>query len=215
MQKILGYSALQAPRDPPDNGRVRGGRARLGAKSVISAGAVCLPLGPFLISLVDERSGWASLMPGMRCSAWASASSTPRSPWRGVTAVDPEGASLARGVVYMFQVAGGPIGLGPDDHDLPDCDAGPPRARPAHGKARAVGRQAVQDVLAGTDSAHQVVVRLRASAADRIVDVVRDAFAAGMKWAFRRVALLALLGLVTTVLFVGGSLVARRAGARA
>ena len=35
---------------------------------------------------------------------------------------------------------------------------------------------------------------------------MRDAFAAGMQWAFRLVALMALVGLLVSVLFVGGSL---------
>ena len=38
---------------------------RLGAKVVVSAGAACLTVGIFLISLVDRDSGWAALVPGM------------------------------------------------------------------------------------------------------------------------------------------------------
>jgi hypothetical protein len=39
-----------------------------------------------------------------------------------------------------------------------------------------------------------------------LVELVRDAFAAGLQWGFRLVALLALAGLVVSVLSVGGSL---------
>src|SRR5919108_2907159 len=38
---------------------------RFGAKTIVSAGAVCLTLGTFLLSLADRDSGWASLVPGM------------------------------------------------------------------------------------------------------------------------------------------------------
>ena len=39
---------------------------------------------------------------------------------------------------------------------------------------------------------------------------MREAFAAGMQWAFRLVAVLAFVGLVISVLFVGGSLLRSR-----
>jgi predicted metalloprotease len=39
-----------------------------------------------------------------------------------------------------------------------------------------------------------------------IDELIRDAFAAGMQWAFRLVAALALLGVLVSVLYVGGSL---------
>jgi hypothetical protein len=40
---------------------------------------------------------------------------------------------------------------------------------------------------------------------------VREAFVAGLNWSFRLVALLALAGLVVSVLYVGGPLLRRRA----
>jgi hypothetical protein len=43
------------------------------------------------------------------------------------------------------------------------------------------------------------------------VELVREAFAAGMQWSFRLVALLAMAGLIVSVLFVGGSLLGARA----
>ena len=52
-------------------------------------------------------------------------------------------------------------------------------------------------MLAGRESARGVP--------QEVVELVRDSFAAGMQWSFRGVALLALGGLVVSVLFVGGS----------
>ncbi len=65
-------------------------------------------------------------------------------------------------------------------------------------------------VLAGTDSATRIVERFPATVADRLVELVRESFAAGMQWSFRVVALLALAGFVVSLLFVGGSLLRRR-----
>ena len=57
-------------------------------------------------------------------------------------------------------------------------------------------------MLAGTDSA--------GSPGEQLIELVREAFASGLAWSFRLVAVLALAGLVVSVLFVGGS---RRAAA--
>ena len=75
----------------------------------------------------------------------------------------------------------------------------------------------MQGVLAGTESAAEVIARQGGAAADRLVELVREAFVAGLAWSFRLVAVLALAGLLVSVLFVGGSLLGlgRPAGARA
>ena len=74
---------------------------------------------------------------------------------------------------------------------------------------------AVQGVLAGKDSAMRVVAGLPHAAADRVVALVRDSFAAGMQWSFRLVALLAVGGFVISLLFVGGLLLRARRPATA
>ena len=60
--------------------------------------------------------------------------------------------------------------------------------------------------LAGTESAAQILARFSRTTADRLLELIRDAFAAGMQWAFRLVAALALLGVLVSALYVGGSL---------
>jgi hypothetical protein len=52
--------------------------------------------------------------------------------------------------------------------------------------------------------------RFSRGTADRLLELIRDAFAAGMQWAFRLVAALALLGVLVPVLYVGGSLLRPR-----
>ena len=91
MQKILGYTPLQAGAGLlPLMGvfAITSFAAgplyeRLGAKAVVSAGAACLTLGMFLISLIDRRLGLGGA--GARHGgdrAWAWGSSTRRSPRR-------------------------------------------------------------------------------------------------------------------------------------
>jgi EmrB/QacA subfamily drug resistance transporter len=120
MEKQLGYSALESgvgmlpflasfalasfAAGPLYN--------RLGAKPLAVVGAALITLGPFLFSLVDEGSGYSALIPGMIVLGIGAGSFIPTATTAGVTSVDESQASLAGGIVYMFQIAGGSIGLG-------------------------------------------------------------------------------------------------------
>ena len=85
---------------------------RLGPKIVVSAGAALLGLGMLLLSFVESSWGYPDLVPGMLvlgigCGLFYSSITT-----AAVTALDPSRASLAGGIVYMCQIAGGSVGLG-------------------------------------------------------------------------------------------------------
>jgi EmrB/QacA subfamily drug resistance transporter len=85
---------------------------RLGAKKLAVAGAALITLGPFLFSMLDEGSGYTALIPGMVVLGIGAGSFIPTATTAGVTSVDETQTSLAGGIVYMFQIAGGSIGLG-------------------------------------------------------------------------------------------------------
>jgi EmrB/QacA subfamily drug resistance transporter len=85
---------------------------RLGAKLLVSIGSACIALAPFLFSLADEGSGYESLILGMVILGIGIGSFYPTATTAGVTSVDEKDTSLAGGIVYMFQIAGGSIGLG-------------------------------------------------------------------------------------------------------
>jgi hypothetical protein len=70
-------------------------------------------------------------------------------------------------------------------------------------------QQSVRGVLAGTDSANQILTQYTQQIADQLVDIVRHAFASGMRWAFILDGALAVCGFVVALLFVGGSLLHR------
>ena len=219
-QKILGYGPLEAGAGLLPmmavfavTSFVAGGLyERLGAKVIVSAGAVCLTLGAFLISLIERDSGFAALVPGMVVTGIGVGLFYSSITTAAVTALDPSRSSLAGGIVYMFQVAGGSVGLGltttvfitaSEDRLQKDLSgAGSAGRTPTRftGRSRAPTPRGDPRALPG-------------QIADRLLELIRDAFAAGMQWAFRLVALLALLGLVVSVLFVGGSLL--RSGGRA
>jgi EmrB/QacA subfamily drug resistance transporter len=85
---------------------------RVGAKRLAVIGAACITLAPFLFSQVDEGSGYSSLIVGMVILGIGIGSFYPTATTAGVTSVDSSQTSLAGGIIYMFQIAGGSIGLG-------------------------------------------------------------------------------------------------------
>jgi hypothetical protein len=131
-----------------------------------------------------------------------------------VTALDPSRSSLAGGIVYMFQVAGGSVGLGLTTTVF--TTASEDKLQAAGAGLSETEIHDVQGVLAGTDSAKQVLADHGGNVAGGLEELVREAFVSGLVWSYRLVALLAFGGLLVSVLFVGGSLVGRRrAGAEA
>jgi EmrB/QacA subfamily drug resistance transporter len=120
MQKQLGYSPLEAGVGMlPMLGTfalvsfIAGPLyERLGAKALATIGAGCITAAPFLFSQVDADSGYGSLIAGMVVLGIGIGSFYPTATTYGVTSVDESQTSLAGGIVYMFQIAGGSIGLG-------------------------------------------------------------------------------------------------------
>lgn len=216
MQKILGYSPLEAGAGLlPLMGvfaivSFAAGPLyeRIGAKATVSMGAAAVTLGIFLISLIGRDSGWAALVPGMVVTGLGIGLFYSAITTAAVTAVDPSRTSLAGGIVYMFQVAGGSVGLGLTTTVF--TTASEDRLQRDLKGLSEKEIEEVQGALAGTESAAEIVARRGAAAGDRLLEVVRDGFVNGLNWSFRLVALLALTGLVISVLFVGGSLLGRR-----
>lgn len=120
MEKHLGYSALEAgvgmlpflatfalvsfAAGPLYN--------KLGAKTLVVLGAACITVAPFTFSLAGGGSGYGALVPGMVVLGIGIGSFYPTATTAGVTSVDESQTSLAGGIIYMFQIAGGSIGLG-------------------------------------------------------------------------------------------------------
>ena len=85
---------------------------RVGGKLLVSVGSGCIALGMFLVSLIDSGSGYDAVIPGLALTGLGIGLFYPTATTIGVTAAGPKRASLAGGIIYMFQIAGGSIGLG-------------------------------------------------------------------------------------------------------
>ena len=223
MEKILGYSALKAGVGMvPMLGTFAAvsffaGPAyqRFGAKPTITIGALGLAVGPFLLSLVNADSSYGALIAGLAVTGIGAGFFYSSVTTAGVTALDPSRASLAGGLIYMFQIAGGAIGLGitttiftlTSENELAD-------------KAGAAGTNltdhqtaVLHGVLAGTDSGTAALHQLSSSAQATITGIVRESFATGIQAGFRFVAIAAVLGFLISLFFIGGRLLPQRAHA--
>lgn len=85
---------------------------RLGPKAIVSAGAVCVTVGMFLLSFVSAGDHYLALVPGMVVVGVGLGLFLSSVTTAGVTALDDSRTALAGGIVYMFQIAGGSVGLG-------------------------------------------------------------------------------------------------------
>jgi EmrB/QacA subfamily drug resistance transporter len=179
----------------------------LGAKVVVSAGALMMAVGPFLLTFVSTDSGYAVFVPGMVVIGIGVGLFYSSVTTAGVTALDESRSSLAGGILYMFQLAGGSVGLAlTTTVFLAAANSSLDHDAAALGVAfSASDREAVRGVLAGTDSAGTVLVHHPGEVGEQLVHVVRDAFSAGIRWAFRLDAALALAGFIVAVTLVGGA----------
>jgi fucose permease len=85
---------------------------RIGAKATVSGGAAAIALGTVLLARLDPGDRYGSLVPGMLVLGAGIGLFYSSVTTAGVTALDPSRTSLAGGIVYMFQIAGGSVGLG-------------------------------------------------------------------------------------------------------
>ena len=184
---------------------------RLGAKPILSAGAGLICVGALLLSLLSADAGYGATLPGMVVLGVGFGLFISTITTAAVTSLDASRVSLGGAILYMFQVAGGSVGLALTTTIFARAAQDQLASDVAALGARATAEEIrdVHGILAGTDSGVRVAEQLPGQAAE-ITELVRDAFVHGMSVAFRVDTALALVGVVATVLFVGGDLRRRR-----
>jgi len=86
--------------------------AKLGPKVSVTGGALFLAAGMFLLSRIGPTTTYDELIPGMVVLGVGIGLFYSSITTAAITALDDSRASLAGAIVYMFQIAGGSIGLG-------------------------------------------------------------------------------------------------------
>jgi MFS family permease len=85
---------------------------RMGPRLSVSLGAACLAVGIFLLSMVHPTTAYDGLVVGMVVLGMGVGLFYSSITTAAVTALEPSRTSLAGGIIYMCQIAGGSIGLG-------------------------------------------------------------------------------------------------------
>jgi MFS family permease len=85
---------------------------RFGAKPLLIFGSACIAIGPGLIALFADKQTLLALVPGMAILGLGIGLFYPTATTVGVTGVEESRRSLAGAIIYMFQIAGGSVGLG-------------------------------------------------------------------------------------------------------
>jgi EmrB/QacA subfamily drug resistance transporter len=119
-QKILGYDALQSGVALLPMMAVFGLTSfaagplynKLGGRPLLLAGAALMPLGVLALSFLQADSDYLAMVPGLAilgvgCGLFYSALTTV-----AMTSLDPAPTGVGGGILYMFQLVGGSIGLG-------------------------------------------------------------------------------------------------------
>jgi EmrB/QacA subfamily drug resistance transporter len=215
MQKILGYSPLKAGVGlVPMMGTFAVASfaagplyAKLGPKLIVTLGAAAIAVGIMLLSLLGENSGYGGLVAGMVVLGVGVGLFYSSITTAGITALDASRAALAGGIVYMFQIAGGAIGLGLNTTIFTSRSESNLDAHVSALGATITDRQAdlAHGILAGTESSRRVIAAFPTEVGQRLEGLVRDAFVAGLHSAFRVDAAFAFGALIVAALFVGGS----------
>ena len=174
---------------------------RLGGRLLIIAGTALLAVGPLVVSFFGADSAYAVLVPGLVLIGVGAGLFYPSITTAAVTMLVAARSSLAGGITYMFQIAGGAMGLGlttalftSRSEDLVVSDA-------AEAGLRMTGEQAgvIHGVLAGTEPGEEAFNQFDTSVADKVLDVVKDSFVGGVQLSLRVVGAIALVGLVIAI----------------
>ncbi len=215
LEKILGYSAIEAGvgmlpmmASFAITSFVAGPLyERIGMRVAIAAGAGLIAAGQLLLALmIGPGAGIGSLIPGLIVIGTGCGMFYPSITTAAVDSVGTARASLAGGIVYMFQIAGGAVGLGLSTAiftSASESRLGSDAAAAAGVDLTAHQQAVLHGDLAGTDAAAAALQQLPADAVERIQSIISDSFAAGVQTCFVVVAAIAVAGFLVAVGVLG------------
>lgn len=205
LEKILGYSALGSgvallPLMLTFSACSFAGTRlydRLGPRPVLLVGATCIPAGTLLLALPGAGAGYVEVVPallvlGVGVGFFYSSLTT-----AAIAALDPSRAGVGGGIAFMFQLVGGAIGVGLVTTLLTSVSDHRVSTSAAADGLDGGEKDAVLQILAGTDTGKSVTARFP-ELAGQLADTARDAFVAGLQTGLVVAAVIA-LGAVAAV----------------
>ncbi len=180
---------------------------KVGMRIVVGAGTGMIALGSVLLAiLIGPDAGFTDVAPGLLAIGIGCGLFYPSVTTAAVTALDAARSSLAGGIVYMFQIAGGAVGLGVSTAIFTSSSEGQlgDLVSDQTGFTLTGHEQAVlHGTLAGTDAAAAALAELPARVAAEIHRLVADSFAHGVQTTFRVIAAVAIAGFLVAVIDLG------------
>ena len=182
---------------------------KVGMRLVVGVGTGFIALGAVLLAvLVGPGADYVDLAPGLLALGIGCGMFYPSVTTAAVTALDSARSSLAGGIVYMFQIAGGAVGLGvataiftsSSEDQLGDLVSAETNVT-LTGHEQAV----LHGTLAGTDAAADALAALPGRVVGEIEQLVSDSFAHGVQTSFRVIAAVAIVGFLVAVFDLGRS----------
>jgi hypothetical protein len=164
----------------------------------------CLALGPYLLSRFTIDAGYTGLFLGMLILGVGLGLFQPASNTAAVRADRRGRKSLASGLVVMFQFVGGAIGLGLTTTVVASSErAGVDTHLASIGASVSPAeRSALNSLLAGSETAQQVLYKFGPAEAQQLIQVAGDAFADGVRSGFLLDAGLAAAGVILAIYFL-------------
>jgi hypothetical protein len=213
MQKLMDFSPLEAGiRMLP----MLGGYAvvsflvgpltrHIDVRYALIVGMALLALGPFMISRFDVASGYGGIAIGMLVMGIGLGLFQPASVTEAVKSDDQGRKSLAGGLVLMSQWIGGAIGLGLTTTIVASSErAAVDRHLADLGTALPAGERAsLNSLLAGAESAQQVLAQFAPADSQRLIGIAGEAFASGVRSGLRIDAAIVAVGVVLAVVMLG------------
>lgn len=180
---------------------------RVGMRIAVGSGAALIAVGMVVLALmVGEGAKLGSFIPGLLLIGVGCGLFLPSTTTAAVTALSEARSSLAGGAIYMFQIAGGAVGLGLATTVFTSSSEGELGRDVASGTGvdLTAHQQAVlHGDLAGTDAAADALAELPAGVAGEIQRIVADSFASGVQTSFTVVAGVSILGALVAIFGVG------------
>ncbi len=187
---------------------------KIGPKLTVSGGAALLVVGTTLLAVVPDDPSFVWFIPGMLVlgagiGIFFSAATT-----AGVTSLDEALDSLGGGLIMMARIMGGAIGIAlttavfmsASRNEVSDLasDAGISLSNQEVKK--------LDNLLINSDSATQALMRFPEAIQTRITGFAEDAFMSGFQAGMLANVVLAAVGFVLVLIFVGGSFHLRQLG---
>ena len=186
---------------------------KVGVKAVLGGGALGMAAGMALLALVPTDVRTVDLLPGMIVFGAGTGLFYATITTAGVVALSAARQGLAGGLLYMFQLVGLSVGVGLTTTIATSVtDARIQDRVPGLSEVAVEDRLILQEQLAGTESATQAAALAGAQAAQRLEELMREAFMDGVTTAFAVDAGLTAVGALLAILFVGGRVRERRDG---